>query len=109
MNKGEQREGVYKHVKEETVSSSDSSYHSLKKAESAGSRLKKKNELNLGEKKAEEAEKPKKSTKKKKVEIDLEAGISSLVPQFSITIKKSHLVFLVRSANTLRLIVYIYI
>lgn len=98
MNKGERREGAYKHVKEEIASSSDSSYHSLKKAESAGSRLKKKNELNLGKKKAEEAEKPKKSTnkKKKKVESDLEAGISSLVPQFSITIKKSHLVFLVR-------------
>ncbi|KAF8069809.1 hypothetical protein N665_1131s0008 [Sinapis alba] len=84
MNKREQREGVYKHMKkEEIVSSSDSSYHSLRKAQG------KKQELNLGKKKAEESKKP-----KKKVDCDLEAGTSSLVPEFSITIKKSHLVFL---------------
>ncbi|KAJ0238554.1 B3 domain-containing protein [Hirschfeldia incana] len=87
MNKGEQREGVYKHVKEEIVSSSESRYHSLRKAQG------KKQELNLGKKKAEEAEKTKKS-RKKKVDSNLEEGTSSFVPEFNITIKKSHLVFL---------------
>lgn len=94
LNKREQREGLYKNVKkEDVVSSSESCYHSLRKAQG------KKQELNLGKKKAEESKKPKKSmknNKKKKVESDLEEGTSSLVPEFSITIKKSHLVFLVR-------------
>ena len=91
MNKREQREGVYKHVKEEIVSSSESSYYSIKRAQG------KKQELNLGKKKAEESKKNKKSMKKKKkVDSDLEEGTSSLIPEFSITIRKSHLVFLVR-------------
>lgn len=91
MNKREQRERVYKHVKEEIVSSSESSYYSIKRAQG------KKQEPNLGKKKAEESKKNKKSMKKKKkVDNDLEEGTSSLVPEFSITIRKSHLVFLVR-------------
>ncbi|XP_013728820.2 B3 domain-containing protein At5g18000-like [Brassica napus] len=89
MNKREQRERVYKHVKEEIVSSSESSYYSIKRAQG------KKQEPNLGKKKAEESKKNKKSMKKKKkVDNDLEEGTSSLVPEFSITIRKSHLVFL---------------
>ncbi|CAN7037955.1 hypothetical protein BRARA_B00746 [Brassica rapa] len=89
MNKREQRERVNKHVKEEIVSSSESSYYSIKRAQG------KKQEPNLGKKKAEESKKNKKSMKKKKkVDNDLEEGTSSLVPEFSITIRKSHLVFL---------------
>ncbi|CAH2072477.1 unnamed protein product [Thlaspi arvense] len=90
LNKTEQRKGLYKDVKEEEiVSSSESSYHGLK------SRLKQKRGSNLGKKKAEETVKSKK--KKKKVDTacnDFEAGTSSLVPEFNITIKKSHLLFL---------------
>ncbi|CAH8320143.1 unnamed protein product [Eruca vesicaria subsp. sativa] len=85
MNKREQREGVYKHVKEEIVSSSESSHQYLRKAQG------KKQVVNLGKKKAEESKKPKKSMKKKKKKVDSD---SELVPEFSITIRKSHLAFL---------------
>lgn len=80
------RKKINKDVKEEEIESSfESSYPGLK----TGGRL--------GKKKAEETEKLKK--KKKKVDTgrnDSEAGTSSLVPEFNLTIKRSHLVFLVR-------------
>lgn len=99
-NKREQRKNMYKDVKvEEIESSSESSYSGLKTAESTGGRLKQKQKLNLGKKKAEEIDKTKKNKKKKKMESacnDSEAGTSSLVPEFNLTIKKSHLLFLVR-------------
>ncbi|KFK26025.1 hypothetical protein AALP_AA8G193800 [Arabis alpina] len=94
-NRREKMKNIYKDVKEEeTESSSESSYSSLKTAESTGGRLKKKQKLNLGKKKAEEIDKSKKKQKVDTVCNDSEAGTSSLVPEFELTIKKTYLMFL---------------
>ncbi|CAH8380968.1 unnamed protein product [Eruca vesicaria subsp. sativa] len=80
--------------KEERESLSASSYSISETAESTvGGRLKQKRELNLGKKKVKEAEKSKKC-KKRKVDTDSKAGTSSLVPEFTLTIKKSYVLFL---------------
>ncbi|KAG7555649.1 B3 DNA binding domain [Arabidopsis suecica] len=97
-NKREERKSIYKDVKkeEEIESWSESSYAGHKTAESTSGRLKQKHELNLRKKEADKTEKSKKS-KKKKVDTvcnGSEAGTASLVPEFKLTIKKSHLLFL---------------
>ncbi|CAN8300425.1 unnamed protein product [Cochlearia groenlandica] len=76
VNKGEERKKIYKYVKEEDLEG------------------KLKQKVNLGKKKAEETEKSKKKTKVDTFCNDSEAETSSHVPEFSITIKKSHLLFL---------------
>ncbi|KAL1195527.1 B3 domain-containing protein [Cardamine amara subsp. amara] len=98
QNMKEQRKKIYKNVKkeEEIESWSESSYPSLKTAESTWGILKQKQELNLRKKEAEKTEKSKKSRKRKVDNIcdDSEAASLSLVPEFKLTIKKSHLLFL---------------
>lgn len=81
---------------------SASSYPVSETAESTvGGRLRKKRELiNLGKKQVKEAEKSNKS-KKRKMDTnsdDSEAGTSSHVPEFTLTIKKSYVLFLVSEA-----------
>lgn len=81
---------------------SASSYPVSETAESVvGGRLKQKRELtNLGKKQVKEAEKSNKC-KKRKMDTDCddsEAGTSSLAPEFTLTIKKSYVLFLVREA-----------
>ncbi|EOA22941.1 hypothetical protein CARUB_v10003677mg [Capsella rubella] len=91
-NKREQRKNIYKHVKREEVESwSESSYPGHESAESIGRRQK----LSSKTREAEETEK----SKKKKMKVDnicddSEDDTMSLVPEFSITIKKSYLIFL---------------
>ncbi|VYS67180.1 unnamed protein product [Arabidopsis thaliana] len=97
-NKREERKSIYKDVKkeEEIESWSESSHPCHKTAESTSGRLTQKQELNLRKKEADKTEKSK-TSKKKKVETvnnDSEAGTSSLIPEFKLTIKKSHLLFL---------------
>lgn len=96
-NKGEQRKNIYKDVKkeEEIESWSESSYPGLKTVESIRGILRQKQEINLRKKETEKSKKNKKR-KVEKVCNDSEAGASSLVPEFKLTIKKSHLLFLVR-------------
>lgn len=85
-NKREQRKNIYKDVKRKEIeSSSESSYTGLKTAESTGRRQK----LSLKNKK-------KKKMKVETVCDDSEDDSLSLVPEFTITIKKSYLTFLVR-------------
>jgi len=97
-NKREQRNNIYKDVKEEEdiESWSESSYPGHKTAESTGRRQR----LSLSNKKAKETEKSKK--KKMKVEsisYDSQDDSLSLVPEFTLTIKKSYLIFLVRQKH----------
>ncbi|ESQ41806.1 hypothetical protein EUTSA_v10014143mg [Eutrema salsugineum] len=96
-NKREQGKNIYNDVKEEEIESlSESlSFPGSETDESTGRKLKQRRKINLGKKKVEEAEKTKK--KKKNVDTDCdhsEAGTSSLVPKFTLTIKKSYLKFL---------------
>lgn len=87
LRKREARKKINKDVKEEEI---ETSFESSSPGLKTGGRL--------GKKKAEESEKSKKN-KKKKVDAgrnDSEAGTSSLVPEFNLTIKRSHLLFLVR-------------
>ncbi|CAA7061419.1 unnamed protein product [Microthlaspi erraticum] len=78
--------------KEEIVSSSESIYPFHKTAESTGRRQ----GLSLGKKKSEETDKSKKKKKRKVKTVcnDSKAGTSSRVPEFTLTIKKSYLLFL---------------
>lgn len=95
-NKRDQRENIYKDVKKEEVeSTSESTYPGLKAAESRVGRLKQSQKLNLRKKEAEQSKK----SKKRKVNTVVngsEPGSSSPCPEFNLTIKKSHLLFLVR-------------
>lgn len=97
-NKREEKKSIYIDVKkeEEIESWSESSYPGLKTAESTSGRSKQK--LNMRKKEAEETKKSKKSKNRKVNTVcnDNEAGTSSLVPEFKLTLKKSHLLFLVR-------------
>ncbi|EOA21931.1 hypothetical protein CARUB_v10002417mg [Capsella rubella] len=97
-NKREERRSIYIDVKKEegTESCSESRYPDLKTAESTSGRSKQKQKFNLRQKEAEETKKSKKSKNRKVNTVcnDFEAGTSSLVPEFKLTIKKSHLLFL---------------
>lgn len=111
-NKREEKKSIYIDVKKEEESWSESSYPGLKTAESTSGRSKQKQKLNLRKKEAEETKKSK--SKNRKVDTvcnDNKAGTSSLVPEFKLTIKKSHLLFLVRQArqgqlHTVELVLY---
>ncbi|KAG2300235.1 hypothetical protein Bca4012_011828 [Brassica carinata] len=93
------REEVNNVMEEERESLSASSYPASETAESTvGGRLRQKRELiNLGKKQVKEAEKSNKRKKRKMdtdSDDDSEAGTSSLVPEFTLTIKKSYVLFL---------------
>ncbi|XP_048625019.1 B3 domain-containing protein At5g18000-like isoform X1 [Brassica napus] len=94
------REEVNNVLEEERESLSASNYPVSETAESTvGGRLKQKRQLiNLGKKQVKKAEKANKC-KKRKMDTesdDSEAGTSSLVSEFTLTVKKSYVLFLVR-------------
>ena len=96
------REEVSNGKEEERESLSASNYPVSETAESTvGGRLKQKRQLiNLGKKQVKKAEKANKC-KKRKMDTDSddsEDGTSSLAPEFTLTIKKSYVLFLVREA-----------